>query len=584
MATAPQDGGRDIRIPLAITPDNRDASTSKDARIVNAYVETGTRQGEVRVYKRAGVAHNSQPTGGSATGKGLYNWLGDIYSVFNGTLYKNGGSVHAVDSTNGVYRFNQTQATKPQLVLSNGAYAYSWDNTTFTQIQQGGPVVNAGSFVVGVTYQIVTLGNTDWGVIGAKTPAVVGEFFTASGVGSGTGTAQTDVVTAGNFTVGVLYKILTVGTTTNWASIGAATPAIVGETFIATGAGAGDGTATVASFPAPNTFAKQLVWLDGGMYVLKFDAHIIGSDFLQILYWDATTAGNVIEAQIEPDGGVALAKQLVYVIALKQWTTEVFYDAGNTTGSPLGPVQGAKIAYGCAHQDSVQSVDDTLLWLATNRSTSLQVAALDNLKLVIVSTKPIERLLDGITIDPLTYGNVISFTYKEGGHTFYVLTIKSANLTLVYDLKERAWSQWTDPSGNYFPFVANTFNASGQELWQHESDGWIYTPDPSNYTDQGKLIPVNIYTPNWDAGTDKRKNLGRLFFSGDKTPGSKLTVRCSDDDYQTWSNPREVDMSRTRPYLDKCGSFYRRAWHISHADATPMRLFALEPIIELGTV
>lgn len=61
--------------------------------------------------------------------------------------------------------------------------------------------------------------------------------------------------TAGSFTVGASYTILSTGTTTNWTSIGAAasTP---GTNFIATGIGSGDGTAirnlitaTVSSLP-----------------------------------------------------------------------------------------------------------------------------------------------------------------------------------------------------------------------------------------------------------------------------------------------------------------------------------------------
>jgi hypothetical protein len=49
--------------------------------------------------------------------------------------------------------------------------------------------VTAGSFVVGVAYVIVSLGNTNWAAIGANN-ASVGAIFTATGVGSGSGTAS----------------------------------------------------------------------------------------------------------------------------------------------------------------------------------------------------------------------------------------------------------------------------------------------------------------------------------------------------------------------------------------------------------
>ena len=56
----------------------------------------------------------------------------------------------------------------------------------------GSSLVTAGSFVVGITYKIVTVGTTDFTLIGAANNNV-GTIFTATGVGSGTGTARTQV-------------------------------------------------------------------------------------------------------------------------------------------------------------------------------------------------------------------------------------------------------------------------------------------------------------------------------------------------------------------------------------------------------
>jgi len=50
--------------------------------------------------------------------------------------------------------------------------------------------VNAGSFVVGVSYEILTVGTTDFTLIGAADNNI-GTEFTATGAGSGTGTAET---------------------------------------------------------------------------------------------------------------------------------------------------------------------------------------------------------------------------------------------------------------------------------------------------------------------------------------------------------------------------------------------------------
>jgi hypothetical protein len=335
-----------------------------------------------------------------------------------------------------------------------------------------------------------------------------------------------------------------------------------------------------ANFPAP--FVKGWSYLDGTTYVMDFDASIRGCDSLNApdLWTDIL---NRIDAQIEPDGGIALGKQLVYVVAFKQWTTEIFYDAANPSASPLSPVQGAKINYGCANADSVQDIDGTLFWLGTNRGAAPQVIMLEGLKASIVSTKPIERLFGEADLT-----DIMSFGIKYEGHRFYGLTLRSKNITLVYDMTENLWAQWTDTNGDYFPIVSNNFlsGATGGRILQHETNGKSYLFDSTYTSDAGDVITADLYIPNFDGGTRRRKQLNNLEFIGDRVTGSTLLVRCNDNDYDanSWSNFRRVDMSMERPMLTNCGTFRRRAYHIRHESNTPMRLQAMEAQIDLGTL
>jgi hypothetical protein len=61
---------------------------------------------------------------------------------------------------------------------------------TTKYLVSGEDTVNAGSFTPGFSYQIISLGNTNWAAIGAPANATVGTVFTATGAGSGTGTAS----------------------------------------------------------------------------------------------------------------------------------------------------------------------------------------------------------------------------------------------------------------------------------------------------------------------------------------------------------------------------------------------------------
>lgn len=454
------------RIPLVLSPENRDESVAKDARLVNGYMEKDPMGQGYHLYKRPGIT-TAQTLSGA--GRGSYNWRDNVYEIFGSTIYKNGVSHGTgLDTSNGVYRFDSTLGGTPRLVFGNGVKAYYTDGTTVTEITDG-------------------------------------------------------------------------------------------------------------DFPTP--FVKGWAFLDGTLYVGTEDPAIFGSEINDPVNWEVD---NVIIPQIEPDFGVALSKQLVYVLMQKQWTTEVFYDQANEVGSPLGAVQGAKINYGCIAADSLQRVGDTLIWAAITREPGVQVVMVDNLKAMPISTKPVERLLTGAD-----FSTTYSWTTMLNGHKFYVLTLVEENLTLAYDLSERLWAQWTDTNGDYFPIVSATFTTDYQPLLQHESNGKSYLMSPNYYNDDGELFSVDLYTPNFDGGVQsRRKVVSQLNVIGDQTPGSIIQIRFNDDDYQAdkWSNFREVDMGKKNPYLQNWGTFYRRATHLRQRANKPLRIVGLEPQMDIGTL
>ena len=336
------------------------------------------------------------------------------------------------------------------------------------------------------------------------------------------------------------------------------------------------GLVNVTDVDYPAATVPGNAYLDGTTYVMDAMANIYGSDINDPTAWDPL---NLIKAQIEPDGGVALAKQLVYVIAFKQWSTEVFYDAANSTGSPLSPVQGAKVNAGCRHAGSVQDIDGALIWISSTRAGHVGVMVMDNLKATNVSTPAVERLLQDAD-----FTTVRSCKAKVGGHKFYCVTIVNSNLTLVYDLTTGLWAQWFGMGLNYFPFLASTFDAQQQNIWQHNTDGKLYQLDINFYGDAGSIIEWDLYTPNYDGGTRLKKMLNIMDIIADQTPGSLLKVRSSDDDYQHWTNFRTVDLSVKRPFLTDCGTFRRRAHHFQHRSFTPLRIQAVELQLMLGTL
>ena len=459
------------RLPLVVVTSNRGDSVTKDARLVNCYIEI-TKEGEMDIYKRPGLSdyHHIAP---GQVGRGMFFWDGAVYSIYGSTLYRNNTSVATgLDTTGGVYRFDSILGATPKLVLGNGKKAYAYD----------------------------TVGG----------------------------------LTAGLHSINVDY---------------------------------------------PSETVKGFAYLNGPIYVMQPTAHVWGSKPNSVSVagdWDPL---NFIRAQIEPDAGVFMSKQLVYVVALKQWSTEYFFDAGNATGSPLGPVQGMKVHYGCAHADSVQKIDDVLVFLSTNQTASLQVSMLDQGSFRVVSTPSIDRLLKGINTTV-----IYSWQLKMNGHSFYVITFKNSNLTLSYDIVQDLWFQWTDHNGNYFPIVASTYNANQEHILQHEDNGYAYKIDSNTYKDLHQPIVVDIITPPFDADTYRRKQLNIMKFVGDQVEGSVLYVRRTDDDYKTWSAWRSVDLNIEAPILTNCGTFRKRAYQLLHMKDTPFRIRAVEVQYDMGTL
>ena len=529
------------RLPLVIMPENRDSTTARDAKLVNCYVEKDTGD-QYHIYKRPGMLVQSSL--GVATGLGMFNWQGVIYSIFGTTLYRNGVSVGTIDGT-APYQFSACLGSQPKLFFNNGAAAYVFYRTPGL----------LGVLTLTAVLPPVVISTT--GTITVNSPSI-------------TAIASTAAMTVNSSVAGTgipLGAYITV--------INSATAITISSNALSSAAGV---NLTVTTFGLPTGVFAGSAYLDSTTYTIDATARIYGSNLNDPQTWNPL---NNLIAQIEPDGGVSIAKTLVYVIAFKQWSTEVFYDAANSVGSPLGTVQGSKVNYGCAAAASIQDIDGSLIWLATNRSSSLFVVMFENLQVSVISTKPIQRLLDGVDLT-----TVYSWQHKENSHSFYILTIKNSNLTLVYDLGEKTWFQWTDSNGNYVPIVSSTLAAtsSGPRLVQHESNGKIYTVSNTYYTDDGSTITVDIYTPGFDGGVNKRKMLPRLEIICDQTSGSTLSVRSSDDDYQTWSNFRQMDLGKKRAYLNNNGSFYRRAYHLRHTANTPMRIQAMELSMELGTL
>lgn len=205
-----------------------------------------------------------------------------------------------------------------------------------------------------------------------------------------------------------------------------------------------DGTLTAIADPDfPALTVPGVVYLDGTFYVMEPDGTIWNSVATGDDPTDWPTDG-FISAEFEPDGGVCLSKALNYVVAFGKWSTEMFWDAGNATGSPLLPVNNGVLLIGCASAGSVSQTESTLIWIAQRKgqNSSAQkgrfIAILVGTSYEEVSTPSVCRILDADDLS-LVYACVVEI----GGHSWYILSLSTTGVTLVFDLKEKKWYTWS---------------------------------------------------------------------------------------------------------------------------------------------
>lgn len=327
-----------------------------------------------------------------------------------------------------------------------------------------------------------------------------------------------------------------------------------------------------------NTYplVRGSAYLDGTVYVMTTSAEIYGSAINDALTWDPL---NMIRAQIEPDSGVALAKQASYVVAFKQWTTEFFYNAGayngTLTGSPLLPVANAKIPMGCAYADSVQSIDDVLYFVGRNRTVDPGVYAIRGLKLEKLSTFAVDKALANSAVGK-------SWQLRLGGHTYYCFDLQaSPTYTLVFDVSTRLWYTWSLQNASLDVLACASDLDSGLNVFQGSNGADLRIMDVETYidTDAARVqIPVvcDAITPLFDAGTSLGKVLSKLRIVCDQNSGGSLQIRWSDDDYQKWSNWITVNLQDDVPFLTNLGRFTKRAFQYRHISPTPYRMSAFE--------
>jgi len=174
------------------------------------------------------------------------------------------------------------------------------------------------------------------------------------------------------------------------------------------------------------------------------------------------------------------------------------------------------------------------------------------------------------------------------GHLFFLINLPSQHRTIVYDMDEKLWHEWTSWTAGreheVFLYNHATDINTGAVFLLSSIHGDIYKLDPSYYQDETDPITVEIRTNKYDMDTYNRKFGSAVRLVGDRYSTSNIVnLSWTDDDYQTYPVTAPIDLNDDYPAYQRLGSFRRRAWKLKHALNLPLRLESLELVYDEGS-
>lgn len=518
-----------VRVPLVTMVTSRDGSLSKDARLINVYVESikepFSEAKKSYLIKRPGLTEAYETAAGTARGTWFFN--NAVWSAVGTKLYKNGSEVSGIT-------FNSE--TTPIGGIELEEYQYY----LFLCDGDDGWVVDTSDVVtqINVTYP-VWQASTEYAVGDRVIPTAENGFFYEVTEVSGTAPYTSGVTQPSWFAVA---ESIVVDNELTWTAH------------------------SYGGFPSPHIPIPE--YIDGYVFLIHPEsADIYNSDVNNIFGWSPS---NFKSAEIYPDALVALTKQNNQLLALGTETGEFFYDAEGIS-TPLGRVDSTVLTLGCAAPYALFKNERLTTFVGQSKSGGRAIWALEGFTPKKISDEYVEKALDR---EGASLSDATGYGIRTQGHLFYVLNLTST--TFVYDYEEQRWHEWQSDGSRFVGSFACD-SLIGKAIVQHKSNGKLLYVDPSAYKDDTVDITCTFISPKYDFEIMARKFFFNTYIIGDQVD-TTVTLSWSDDDYQTWSNGLVINME-DRGYTTSTGAARRRAFKIEHTDDTPLRLEAFEFII-----
>jgi hypothetical protein len=344
---------------------------------------------------------------------------------------------------------------------------------------------------------------------------------------------------------------------------------------------------TDTDFPTPSS----LFQIDGYFFVTqKGSGRFYSSALRDGTSWNALHYNNAEGDSDNLVGGAAVARE-AWLIGDK--STEVWYNAGSESGTPLQRRGGVFIHYGGAAKNTICRVDNGLFWLATNKNGGLFVLRSSGYQVERVSDHGVEKAMEGMS----TVSDARAYAYAEEGHIFYVMVFPTGNQTWAYDLSTGYWHKRESKEGDEWGRHRSNCHAyfNGNHYVGDHSNGKIYEMSLSHYDDDGTDFRSVWTTISF---RDDQKNIFYHRFQAVLEPGVGLVsghgsdpqamLKYSDDNGHTWSNELWTDIGQIGEYSSRAmwwglGSGRNRIFKLTISDPVKRVLDEAHIDLEVGT-
>lgn len=353
------------------------------------------------------------------------------------------------------------------------------------------------------------------------------------------------------------------------------------------------GVQAITDADAP-TVATHCAFLDG---------YVLANNGTNKFYWCDAPAGvtdstswsalSFASAVGNPDiiSSLHVFQRQIYLLGPS--STEVWENDGV---SPFSRVPGGYLEIGTLAPYSVVKLDDSMIWLGSNRY------------FVRVSGRSIEKISSPFDTAIASFSSVTD-CYGDrvdvGGKTYCVFQFPTVGRTLAYEPSTNMWSDWgiwNTEAGQWQPFdftSATYFPQFGTTYITGAASYSVGKLDPTNRADELTIDGASVSRPvkflrqtgHIDYGTSRRKRSNELRFRAKRgdtasTGSPVLMVRWRDNGSSTWSNLKEIDLGAAGDTnhivrLRRTGIYTTRQYEFSATDAVGIVISDVEEDIDV---